>query len=350
MHNRSRPWLIDGHLDLAFNAVMLGRDLLGTVAAIRQAEGARPAHGEGIATVSLPALRTADVRVALATLFAAPAASAAAYRGYRTTEEAHAQALEELDYYHRLQERGEATLICRRGELDAVAAGRAPGPGLVVLMEGADALRTPADLAAFVARGVRIVGLTWRATRYAGSTGQPGPLTPAGHALLQEMARLGVALDISHLAEEACWQALAAFDGPVVASHANCRALVPGARQLSDAQIRAVADRDGVIGLVCYNYFIRAGWTAAMGKAAVALADLAAHARHIAAVAGMRAVALGSDLDGGIGYDHVPREIDTVADLPQFADALADAGFTRADITAILHENWLRALRKVLTD
>lgn len=345
-------WLIDGHEDLAYNAVVIGRDLTRPVAEIRRAEGEPPGHGEGTATVSLPALRAADVCVVLATLFETPARVAAQHgiAGYRAPEEAHAQAMAQLDYYQALHERGEATLIRTRHELEAVVAGQSPRPGLVPLMEGADPLRTPDDLAAFVARGVRIVGPAWHGTRYAGGTTEPGPLTPLGFALLEEMARLGVVLDISHLADEACAQALAAFPGRVVATHANSRALVPGERQLTDDVVRAIADRDGVIGLVCYNRFIRAGWTEAQGKAAISLHDLLPHARHLAGLAGARRLALGSDLDGGIGREHVPREIDTAADLPALAGVLEAGGFTPEEVEAILHGNWLRFLREILPE
>lgn len=340
-------WLIDGHEDLAFNAVIIGRDLTRPVAEIRRAEGELPAHGEGTATVSLPALRAADVRVVLATLFTAPVAPIYPY-GYRTPEEAYTQAMAQLDYYHALHNRGEATLIRNRAALEAVVNGQAPRPGLVVLMEGADPLRTPDDLAEFVERGVRFVGPAWHATRYAGGTTQPGPLTELGYALLREMARLGVVLDLSHLADEACAQALAAFPGRVVATHANSRAIVPNERQLTDDVLRDVAERDGIIGLVCYNRFVRAGWTEAAGKAAVSLHDLLPHARHIAGLVGARHLALGSDLDGGIGREHVPSEIDTAADLPALAGVLAAGGFTLNEVEGILHGNWFRLLQEVL--
>jgi len=286
--------------------------------------------------------------VVLATLFALPARCARpGQAGYATPEEAYALARAQVDYYHGLHAGGEVTLIRTREALEAVIAGPAPRPGLVLLMEGADALRTPADLPAFVADGVRVVGPAWRATRYAGGAGEPGPLTDPGRQLLDAMARLEVALDLSHLADEAIAEALARFPGRVVASHANCRALVPGARQLSDAHLRAVADRDGVIGLVLYNRFIRAGWEAGHGKT-VTLAELAAHARHVKTTVGARYLALGTDLDGGLGRDDIPRELDSAADLPTIAGALADSGFTSGEIDGVLHGNWRRVLRAIL--
>lgn len=352
---------IDGHLDLAYNAVDLGRDLTRPVDDIRRAEGPCPAHGEGVATVSLPALRAGGLRIVLATLYASPAGRQrpAPLPACATPEEAWRLADAQLACYERWEQAGEATLLRTRRALDAAAAGAGPLPALALGMEGADPLRTPADLAAFAARGVRLVGLAWKTTRYAAGTGVPGmpggggtrgALTAAGRELLAEMDRLGVALDVSHLAEEAFWQALAIFKGRVVASHANCRALVPGDRHLSDDMARAIADRDGVVGLVCYNRFIVPGWERAQGRAAVSLADLLPHVARLAAVAGPRHIGLGSDLDGGIGRDDIPRELDTAADLPRFAGVLAGAGYAEHEIAAIMGGNWLRLLHTLMRD
>ncbi|HEY3377967.1 MAG TPA: membrane dipeptidase [Armatimonadota bacterium] len=340
--------IIDGHEDLAYNGVELERRIAGPLEAMREQEGTPPAHGEGTATVSLPALRGADIRLVLATIFTYPARAAGPLPGYSTPDEAFARAGAQLAYYRRLHERWEVTLVGNQSDLNAVLAQHRPTPGLCLLLEGADPLRTPADLGVFVRAGVRIIGLAWKATRYAAGTGAPGPLTDLGRELLREMNRLELALDVSHLAEEAFWQALEIFHGRVIASHANCRALVPGDRQLSDDMIRAIADRDGVIGLVCYNRFVRAGWTAQEGKDAVGFADLRRHADHLMTLVGPRHIALGSDLDGGIGREDVPREIDSVADLPRFAETLTAAGYRPVDIAAIMGGNWLRVLRAIL--
>ena len=138
--------LIDGHEDLAWNALELGRDETCTLAEIREREGELPAHGEGTATVSLPALRAADVRIVMATLFTYPDSNSSNPRpGYSTPEEAFQRAQAQVDYYQQLHNSGEVTLLRSRDDLEAVLAGRAPRPGLAMLMEGADPLRTPAE-------------------------------------------------------------------------------------------------------------------------------------------------------------------------------------------------------------
>src|SRR5262249_7832787 len=135
-------------------------------------------------------------------------------------------------------------LAALRTDWDAAATPDDRPVGLVLLMEGADALRDPSELETWQSAGLRLVGPSWRATRYAGGTGQPGGLSDLGHELLREMDRLGMVLDMSHIAEESFWQALEAFSGPVIASHSNCRTYVPTDRQLTDEMIQAIAVRD----------------------------------------------------------------------------------------------------------
>lgn len=325
----------------------LGRDLLLPVEEIRRREGGAPVHGEGVATTSLPDLRGGGVRVVFGTIFAErydPKRDA----GYHTPDEAWQQGCQQLGYYHLLHQRGDITLISTQADLERVLTDDAPTPGVVPLMEGADILRSPDDLERFVEMGVRIVGPAWKGTRYAGGTGEPGPLTDLGRELLQEMRRIGVALDVSHLAEDAFWEALDLFDGPVIASHANTRARVPTDRQLSNDMLQALAERDAVIGMVLYNKFIVPTWTAAAGKDSVTLTDLMRHAEQIIGLVGVQHLGLGTDLDGGLGRDDVPREIDTVADLPRIAEALAVIGLSRTEIAAIMSENWLRVLHRIL--
>jgi membrane dipeptidase len=163
------------------------------------------------------------------------------------------------------------------------------------------------------------------------------------------MVDFGILLDVSHLAEEAFWEAIDRYEGPVAATHANPRTFVPGPRQLSDPMIRALAERDGVVGIVPYNRFLQPGWTRSDGKAAVTVHDVAAAIDHVCQVVGDAAhVGLGSDFDGGFGADSTPAEIETVADLPRVGEALAERGYDAAHVAAVMGENWLRVLRRSL--
>jgi len=339
--------IIDGHLDLAWNALSFDRDITQPLDVIRAREGEARVGDVGTATVSLPALRAAGVRVVLATVFAGPQ-SEHMPDGYRTIEEAHEQGVAQLRFYQTLEENGEVRIIRTRQDLDGAVAGVGSTPGIVLLLEGAEPLRTPADLHEFYAAGVRIVGPAWHATRYAGGTGERGPLTELGVELLREMERLGVALDISHLADEACAQAFAFFRGCIVASHSNVRAITTVERNLTDAQLQQIVDHDGVAGMVLYNRFIRSGWSEGDGKECVPLQQLIEHARYIKKKFGTRHLALGSDLDGGVGREHIPHELDSCADICKIAAALAEDGFTDEEVAGIMGGNWLRVLQQLL--
>jgi len=307
--------------------------------------------------LGLPEWLEGSVAVVFGSLFAAPARWALGAwdrEVYTDEEEAHRRASAQLDYYRRLAERSDRIdLVEDRANLEEVLAsweGETPRVGVVVLMEGADPIRRPVEVEAWYRRGVRLVGLTWASgSRYAGGNREPGPLTDEGRELLGPMAEVGMILDLSHMAEEAFWEAVDRYEGPVVATHANPRALVPGPRQLSDGMIRAVAERDGVIGIVPFNRFLKPGWVVADGKEAVTLQDVAAAVDHVCQVVGDAAyVGLGSDFDGGFGAEAAPEGIETVADLHKIAEVLAERGYTGADVDGVMGENWLRVLRAAL--
>lgn len=345
--------IVDAHLDIASNTTGLGRDYTATVTATRQREGTR---NEDIATVGLAEALAANVGLVFGTLFVAPeSGSSLSLLVYHTPEEAQQQALDQLAVYRSLAERPDVMLVETQRDLAQLLALRSQGTalqGIVVLMEGADPILTPAHAREWFDRGVRIVGPAWKQTRYSGGTGDPGPLTELGRALMPELRAANLALDISHMAEESFWQALDLFDGPVLASHANCRAIVPHSRpdrHLSDAMITALIERDGVIGAVLYNKFLQDGWTLEQGKHAVGLDAVVRHIDHICQLAGNAThVGIGSDLDGGFGVEAIPHELDTIGDLPRLATALASHGYSASAIDAIMGGNWLRKLETIL--
>jgi membrane dipeptidase len=342
-------FIVDAHLDLAYN-VTRGRDV--TLPANRQ-----PVADNEIPTVGLPDLRAGNVGLICATIFCEPAS--AERPGYTNADEARFAALVQLKWYQDQQAAGqmrfEVTSVgqtflsateLRQTGMSAPSASAKPLRA-ILLLEGADALRTPADVAEWFAAGLRIVGLAWKRTRYAGGTGALGPLTPAGIELVRELDRFGIIHDASHLAEESFWQLLDQSGGPIIASHSNCRAIVPTDRQLSDEMIRAIARTGGVIGINFFDKFLLP--PNEYGKRRATLADVVRHVRHICDLTGSaKHAALGTDMDGGLGREQIPVEIASSADLPRVADALSSAGFDDEAVCDVMGRNWLAFFKKNL--
>lgn len=330
--------IVDAHLDLSYNALR-GRDVL------RPARE-QSAEGQDIPTVGLPDLRSGNVRLICATLFCAPAGADPS--GYHDADEAYAQGKRHLAWYQRQVSAGTMRLIRTAREIEEIR--HAPSKttqNAILLLEGTDALRTTADVAEWHSAGLRIAGLAWKRTRHAGGTGSPGPLSAEGIEIVQSLDRFGIIHDASHLAEESFWQLLELSSGPVIASHSNCRAIVPTDRQLSDEMILAIAERGGVIGINFFDRFLLPPDQYRHRRAT--LADVVAHMRRICDLTGgANHVAIGTDMDGGLGRNEIPVEIETSADLPRVADALSAAGLNEVEIAAICGENWLRFFSKHL--
>lgn len=356
-------FVIDAHLDLAYNALTFGRDYARPALTTRELEkdSATVAHN-GHTLLGLADFLLGHVGVVFGTLYAAPKKFRMGEWDalfYANLQEAHHQYAKQLDYYARLVDENEAFQLIRyQRDLDAVlktwqgddlAKRRV---GIVQLMEGADGIREPKEAEWWMERGVRLVGLAWAGTQYAGGTGEPGPLTPAGRQLLNVMADLGLMLDLAHCSDESFLEACDRFPGVAVCTHANPRALhkrpARPERHLSDEMIRRLANRGGVIGVVPFNRFLT-DWQKSDGKARVTLKHVVAAIDHICQVTGSAAhVGIGSDFDGGFGVESTPAEIDTITDLQKLAPLLAERGYSEKDIAAIFSENWLAVLRRGL--
>ena len=325
--------IVDAHLDLSYNALH-GRDVL-LPAAQQQPDP------DDIPTVGLPDLRAGGVGLICATIFCEP--SIGGKPGYHDAQEAHIVGLAHLDWYRKQHDAGELRIVRTAADLPDVIDKTLRA---LILLEGADPLRTPDDVQAWFMAGLRIVGLSWKQTRFAGGTGAPGPLTPDGVELIEALDNFGIIHDMSHLAEESFWQLLDLTDEPVMASHSNSRSIVPTDRQLSDAMARAIIERGGVIGINFYDRFLIP--PAQIGRRAT-LRDVAHHIRHFCELAGNAFhVGIGTDMDGGLGRDQIPSEITTSADLPRLTDALTAAGFDDAAVRGIMGDNWTRFFRHQL--
>lgn len=321
--------IVDGHLDLAWNAVAHGRGFLGP-----------PAPGY---LVSGRALAAAGVGLAFATLYTAPASGRRSMRTrfvYENAHEAHLMAEAEVNYYRTCDLR----LLRSRAELAAYVAGWRKGRlAAVLLMEGADPIETPSQLGAWLDRGVRIVGPAWGRTRYSGGTHAPGGLTELGRQLLKAMMRRRVILDLSHMADEAVTDAFALWRGPIMASHSNSRELARGDRQVTAVTVAEIARRGGVVGVSFYAGHLRPGGE----RGRVTLDDVVAHLLHHAkAAGGSEHVGLGTDLDGGFGARYAP--IGDLAELKEELPVRLRRHFSRRQVDGIMGDNWIDFLERSL--
>ena len=186
--------------------------------------------------------------------------------------------------------------------------------------------------------------------RYAFGTDASLPLSQQGKDLLRKMEELGIILDATHICDLAFWDALDHFQGPVWASHNNCRALVDHNRQFSDEMIKALIARGAVIGGVFDAWMLSPGWIRGEStpkERNVTLATLLDHLDHICQLAGnANHIGIGSDLDGAFGKEQCPLDLETIADLQKIPGLLRARGYSEEDIQKVMHGNWLRFLKK----
>jgi len=360
------PPIVDSHQDLAWNILSFGRDYLRSAHETRQLEkGSLTVERNGDTLLGWPEYQNGQVSVIFATLFSTPARWAYDWETYfyKDLKGADEHSRQQMDLYHRLTDDHPDEFRFIRSALDldevfanqqqAISAGQGYPVGLLPLMEGADCILDVGQLEEWWEKGLRFIGLAWAGTRFCGGTKEPGPLTADGRELLAHMAELGFTLDLSHMDEAAALEALDIYPGQIVATHGNCLALLPKHeynRHLSDRLIHGVLERDGMIGVVPFNTFLKDGWL--IGKSdrdEVSLTDLVDHIDHICQLAGdARHVGIGTDFDGGFGLQSTPKEIDTIADLQKLVPLLLSRGYSEEDAAAVLGGNWINQLHRSL--
>ncbi len=351
--------IIDGHLDLAWNALTLQRNVSDTITNIRNSETPEQWHHEGTAMVSFPEMRLGNINIAYGTIFAQPyGESPTAQTGYNNPEEAYQIAIKQIEWYESMEQVGEINIIRTSADLDNSLTGN--GTNLMLLMEGADPLRTVDDIDEFIDRGIRAIGPAWRKTRYTGGAGAPGPLTDDGRQLIKKMALKNIALDLSHLSDLAINEAIDIHHGVIFASHSNSRnitmrntKIIPGEmsekiseRQVDDSIIEQIAKHNGTIGIVMYNPFIDATWN--QQDNLLPLSSLLPHINRIKEIGGIETVSIGSDFDGGVGLEATPEEFNTIADLNKLSIILSENRFNQSEIDAIQSQNLIRLMRMIL--
>ncbi|MDA8233258.1 MAG: dipeptidase [Clostridia bacterium] len=213
--------------------------------------------------------------------------------------------------------------------------------GIVLSIEGGEALAEDLGVLRCLHRlGVRSIGLTWNQRNSladgVGEGPKAGGLSGLGRQVVKEMNKLGMLIDVSHLAEKGFWDVLEESSQPVIASHSNCQAICPHPRNLTDNQIKALAQKGGVMGMNFAPAFIHIE--------DADLEKLLNHVDHITQLVGPQHVGLGSDFDG---IEETPKGLEDVTKLPALTLGLVRRGYSEEDIAAMLGGNFYRVMMEV---
>jgi len=352
-------FLFDAHLDLSMNALEWNRDLTQPLADIRAREAHlsdKPDRGRGV--VSLPELRRGGIGLCVATQIARYVEPGSPLPGWHSQAQAWAQTQGQLAWYQAMEAVGEMVqirdLAGLQTQLNRWQTAESPQTvpvGYILSLEGADSLVTLDHLGKAYEQGLRAIGPAhYGPGVYAYGTDSEGPLKPRGRDLLREMDRLGMILDVTHLCDTCFWEALELYQGPVWASHNNCRALVPHQRQYSDDQIRAILERGGFIGLALDAWMMVPGWVRGLStpeSIGLRLEHILDHLDHICQLAGNADhVGIGSDLDGAFGREQCPADLESIADLQRLPELMQKRGYTAEEAEKFAWKNGIRFLER----
>ena len=311
-------FIVDAHEDIAFHLSFFKRDFVNPTIPCM---------------ITLPWLKQGNIRLIFNTIFVHPK-----FKPNRTRKVASKQ----FEIYEKLFDEHRDSIMQIKDAEDLLDLRNNSKIGFLTLMEGAEPISDPDGLNEFYGKGVRIIGLAWNdRNRYASGTDSMSGLTNEGKELLKRMNDLRITLDLSHLNENGFWEALEICETIPIATHSNARAITDHPRNLKDDQLRAIAQRSGVIGLVLYNDFLRTG------SQTPTLEDIFTHADYIINLCGEDHVGIGSDLDGG-RIEAFPKDIRTVANLPKIADFFLEKGYSEKRVRKIMGGNFLRVMKENL--
>ena len=347
--------LFDAHLDLAMNAIEWDRNLELEIEDLRTLEKNMSEPGRGRNTTTLPEMRRGKVFLSVVTVISRTALPGLS-TGAASQEISCARARGQLAYYRLLESQGKAKIITHADQITHLKSEweNSNGKrqlGFIISMEGADPIVWPEQVYEWHELGLRQISLShYGVSTYSHGTGTEGGLTNNGKSLLKEMGKTEIALDLTHLADKAFWEALDSFNGRVLASHNNCRKLVPNQRQFTDEQIKAIINRDGVIGSALDAWMLHPNWIRGKSQPEmVSLSNVTEHIDHVCQLAGTtRHAAIGSDLDGGYGTEQTPLDLNTIADLQKLHGLLTKKGYSQTDVESIFYGNWIRFYTEVL--
>ena len=350
--------IFDAHLDLSMNAMEWNRDLTRPLEEIREREKGltdKPDRGNG--TVSFSEMRKGNIGICVATLIARFVKPESKLQGWNSPEQAWAQTQGQFSWYKAMEDRGELIQINNADSLKKHLEkwsnkGEEKLPiGYVLSLEGADSIVNMHYLEKAYQNGLRAIGPAhYGPGVYAYGTDSEGGIGNKGRELLKEMERLNIILDATHLCDQSFWEALKNFNGPVWASHNNCRSLVPHNRQFSDDQIKVLIERGAVIGGAFDAWMLKPNWIRGKSKPkeeGVFISTVIDHIDHVCQIAGNSLHSgIGTDLDGAFGTEQCPADLDTIADLQKIPELLKQRSYSESDIENIMYKNWVRFLEK----
>jgi membrane dipeptidase len=350
-------FIFDAHLDLSMNAMEWNRDLTWSITDIRKSEtGMKDMPGRANNTVSFEAMRKGNIGLCMATQIARYTKKTNPLPGWKSPHQAWAQTQAQLAWYNAMEELGELVQIRNNEQLNAhlelweTKGGKKP-IGYILSLEGADSIVTIDHLQKSYDQGLRAIGPAhYGPGTYAQGTDAKGGIGVKGKELLKEIDRLGLILDATHLCDESFWETMKNYNGPVWASHNNCRTLVEHNRQFTDEQIKELIQRKAVIGIPLDAWMMTPNWIRGLSTPqglGVTLAQMIDNMDHICQLAGNSDhVGIGTDLDGGFGKEQCPSDLDTIADLQKLPRMLQQRGYSPKDIEGIMHNNFLQFLQK----
>jgi membrane dipeptidase len=199
-------------------------------------------------------------------------------------------------------------------------------------------------------QGLRAIGPAhYGPGTYAHGTDSVGGIGTKGKELLKKIEALNLILDATHLCDQSFWETMKVYNGPVWASHNNCRKFVPHNRQYSDEQIKELVGRNAVIGIALDAWMMVPNWIRGVStpeSMGLTLNQMIDNIDHICQLAGnTNHVGIGSDLDGAFGKEQCPGDLETIVDLQKIPNLLSKRGYLSKDIDQIMHGNFIRFLQ-----
>lgn len=350
-------FIFDAHLDLSMNALEWNRDLTWTVDEIRKSEiGMTDKPDRGLNTVSLDAMRKGNIGLCVATQIARYVKKESSLPGWNSPQQAWAQTQGQLEWYKEMEAIGQMVAITNLQEFENhLKLWECPNDqlpiGYILSLEGADSIVTIDHLERAYENGLRAIGPAhYGPGTYAHGTDSVGGIGEKGKNLLKKIMELGLILDATHLCDVSFWETMKIYEGPIWASHNNCRKFVNHNRQYADEQIQELVNRDAVIGIALDAWMMVPNWVRGESTPQgmdVSLKQMIDNIDHICQLAGNSLhVGIGTDLDGAFGKEQTPYDLDTIADLQKVPQMLKDKGYSDKDIENIMSKNFINFMRR----